>query len=219
MITKAWTALKAALCSRLMLAASYTEWLPGIPVWLRTLLIAVIPIVELRGAIPAAKIWGMGLGTAYLWAVIGNMIPIPFILLFLGPFSDWLRRHSQIMDRFFTWLFARTRRKHTKSFERWRDLALCIFVAIPLPGTGAWTGALVAFLFDVPFWRALFWIFLGVLLAGAAVTTVVYFVSTVPLWVTLASLAAMIALLVAVWLIGRRERVEDGTDVEAGAGG
>jgi len=172
--------------------------------------IAMIPIFELRGAIPAAEVWGMPLWSAYIWAVIGNMIPIPFILLFLGPVSDWLRRHSRSMDRFFTWLFARTRRKHSKAYERWKELALCLFVAIPLPVTGAWTGALAAFVFGVPFWPALLSIFCGVLIAGAVVTIVVLYVTSVPLWLTLVSAVLMGLLLLALWVVSQREK----TDVE-----
>lgn len=186
----------------------YVEWLGSIPVWIRTLLISMVPFIELRGAIPAASYWKAGLGTTFIWAVVGNMIPIPFILLLLGPISEWLRHRFGIMDRFFTWLFARTRRKHSKSFERWRDLALCFFVAIPLPGTGAWSGALAAFVFGVPFWRAIAAITCGVLMAGAVVTVVVYFVSTVPLWVTLLSALAMCLLFFFLWLSLRREKEE-----------
>jgi len=202
------------------LAATYAGWgnvfaspwyenlLTTVPVWFRTVVISMIPVVELRGAIPAAYHWKAGLGATFFWAVLGNMIPIPFILLLLGPVSDWLRRFGPL-DRFFSWLFERTRKKHGRSYERWRDLALCFFVAIPLPGTGAWTGALAAFVFDVPFWRALGAIFAGVLLAGAVVTLTVYFVSSVPLWVTLLSAGVMVLLLLSFWAYSRREKEEE----------
>ncbi|MGQ9537539.1 MAG: COG2426 family protein [Actinomycetota bacterium] len=190
------------------LAFSYVGELGNMPVWLRTLLISMVPFIELRGSIPAANYWGADLRTTFFWAVLGNMLPIPFILLLLGPVSEWLRRHSRHMDRFFAWLFSRTRRKHSRSFERWRDLALCFFVAIPLPGTGAWSGALAAFVFGVPFRRAMVAITCGVLIAGTVVTLVVYFVSSVPLWVTLVSAAAMAVLLGFLWFILRREREE-----------
>jgi len=193
---------------RVLFAPSYVEWLSGIPVWLRTLLISMVPFIELRGSIPAASYWKADLWTTFLWAVVGNMIPIPFILLLLGPISDWLRRRSRAMDRFFSWLFSRTRRKHSRSFERWRDLALCFFVAIPLPGTGAWSGALAAFVFGVPFRRAMVAITCGVLIAGVVVTLVVYFVSSVPLWVTLVSAAAMALLIAFLWFAMRREKEE-----------
>lgn len=197
--------LPARWRSALLFAASSRY--AGIPVWLRAAVIAMVPVFELRGAIPIAYLsWNMSIWHTYLWAVAGNMVPIPFILLFLGPFSDWLRRHSRHMDRFFAWLFARTRRKHGKAFERWRDVALCLFVAIPLPGTGAWTGALAAFVFDVPFWPAMAAIFAGVLIAGVVVSVVVYVFAAIPLWLTLVSAGAMLALLAGIWAYNRREK-------------
>ena len=197
-----------------LFSASISGTVSGIPIWLRAFLIAMIPILELRGAIPLAhNTWGMSLPQAYMWAVIGNMIPIPFVLLFLEPVSEWLRKRSAHIDRFFTWLFERTRRKHSKTFEKWRDVALCIFVGIPLPGTGAWSGALAAFVFDVPFWPALIAIFGGVLLAGGAVTVVILYFETFPLWLTLLSAVLMAAILLTVWLRGRRDRTA--LDVES----
>ncbi|MBU1672672.1 MAG: small multi-drug export protein [Actinobacteria bacterium] len=144
------------------------------PHWLATMLLAMIPLAELRGAIPIAHLtFHMPLWQAFIFAVIGNMIPIPFILWFLGPASKWLMEHSKLMDRFFNWLFARTRKKLLKQYELYEEIALAVFVAIPLPMTGAWSGAVAAFLFDIPFKKALFWIFIGVLGAGVAVTAVV----------------------------------------------
>ncbi len=205
----------ASTTIRYGLLAAAEPWYASIPVWLRTFLIAMVPIIELRGALPLAhSAWGMPLWEAYLWSVVGNMVPVPFILLFLEPVSEWLRRHSSVMDRFFSWLFARTRRKHSKTFEKWRDLALCVFVGIPLPGTGAWSGALAAFVFGVPFWPALVAIFFGVLLAGAAVTAVILYFETFPLWLTLASAAIMAGVLLGIWLMGRRERGESAPAAE-----
>lgn len=212
-ITEGFARLKCWLFS-----AALGSSVAGIPIWLRTFLIAMVPILELRGAIPLAhSSWGMSLPQAYMWAVIGNMIPIPFVLLFLEPVSNWLRKRSNRIDRFFTWLFARTRRKHSKTFEKWRDVALCIFVGIPLPGTGAWSGALAAFVFDVPFWPALIAIFGGVLLAGGAVTIVILYFETFPLWLTLLSVVLMAAVLLIVWLRGRQERDETGPEPEIAA--
>jgi uncharacterized membrane protein len=146
------------------------EWFHGFPPALATILISMIPIFELRGSIPTGVGMGMKVWEAFLWAVLGNMIPIPFILWFLEPFSDWLSRHSRVMERFFAWLFARTRKKHSRSFERWKEVALMIFVAIPLPMTGAWSGAVAAFVFGIPFIPALLYIFLGVAIAGIVVS-------------------------------------------------
>ncbi len=155
-------------------ALSWGKWFSSIPPWLATVLMAMIPLAELRGAIPVAHLtFHLPLWEAFIFAVIGNMIPIPFILLLLGPVSDWLMKHSKLMERFFNWLFARTRRKLQKKYELYAELALMVFVAIPLPFTGAWSGAVAAFIFDIPFKKALFWIFLGVLIAGCAVTAMV----------------------------------------------
>jgi uncharacterized membrane protein len=109
---------------------------------------------------------------AYLLSVFGNLLPIIPLLLFLGPVSDYLRRFA-IGDKFFTWLFARTRRKYIQDHENFGLTALAIFVAIPLPMTGAWTGCLVAFLLGFRFWHAFAANAAGVLIAGIIVTATV----------------------------------------------
>lgn len=147
-----------------------------------TLLISMLPISELRGAIPVAiGVYNMSATAAFLWAVLGNIIPVVFILWLLEAVSKFLSRHIYWFNRFFTWLFERTRRKHSKKFERWRDLALIILVAIPLPFTGAWTGVLAAFVFGVPIKRAFPLIVLGVLIAGLIVTSVTVGVINLPI--------------------------------------
>lgn len=130
------------------------------------------PISELRGAIPYAISQKVDWQLAFLWGVIGNMIPVIFILWFLDPVSKWLSKNFKIFDKFFTWLFHYTRTRHTAKVEKYQELALIILVAIPLPMTGAWTGSLVAFLFGMPYKKALPLIFLGVLIAGVIVTLV-----------------------------------------------
>jgi uncharacterized membrane protein len=193
-------------CNLLFALLDVSRWLEGIPIALRVVLISMVPVVELRGAIPVAMVtWDMPWNRAFLWSVLGNMVPIPFILIFLEPVSAWLMERSRLMDRFFTWLFRRTRRKHSHTFERWRDVALCLFVAVPLPGTGAWTGALAAFLFGVPFPRAMLSIFTGVILAGAVVTSVTYFFQHLPGWLTALSVAILVLVLLAAWWRGRNE--------------
>ena len=145
----------------------------GLPRELITVLIAMLPISELRGAIPWALAQpplggGLTWSEAYLYAVVGNFVPVIPLLLFLGPASKWLRRY-RIFDSFFEWLFARTRRRG-KVVERYEALGLVLFVAIPLPITGAWTGTVAAFLFGVRFWYALPAVIGGILLAGVVVT-------------------------------------------------
>lgn len=144
----------------------------GIPPWLATLLLAMLPVFELRGAIPVgSRVLGLPLAEAVAISVIGNMLPIIPILLLLGPISSWLSRWP-LFDRFFQWLFARTRSK-SDLVRRYELVGLMLFVAVPLPMTGAWTGAVAAFLFGIGFWPALGAIFLGVLIAGAVITALV----------------------------------------------
>lgn len=145
--------------------------------------ISTLPIVELRGAIPVGHVLLPDTDTStrlglddlkraariYLWAVLGNMIPVPFILLLLGPVSS-LCMKVPVGKRFFDWLFARTRRK-TAGVEKYETLGLTVFVAIPLPVTGAWTGAMAAFLMGLTLPHAMISIFLGVLIAGVIMTT------------------------------------------------
>ena len=127
----------------------------------------------MRGAIPLAiAFYGYEPLPAYLLSVLGNLLPVIPLLLFLGPVSDWLRRFV-VWDRFFTWLFARTRRKYIQEHESFGLTALAIFVAIPLPMTGAWTGCAIAFLVGFRFWPAFAAIAAGVLLAGVVVTATV----------------------------------------------
>lgn len=146
------------------------ELFGSVPHWLSTILLSATPISELRGAIPIAiGIYGMGPIETYILAVIGNMLPVIPLLLFLNPVSTYLRRFK-IWDMFFSWLFTRTHRKHSERFERYGTLALTIFVAIPLPVTGAWTGCAAAFVFGIKFRHALLAISSGVLIAGIIVT-------------------------------------------------
>lgn len=145
------------------------EWLSGASHELITLILAMAPISELRGAIPyAIGVADMAWQKAFLIAVTGNFVPVIPILYLVGPVSDRLRRF-RIFDRFFNWLFARTERKG-KLIARFELIGLVLFVAIPLPVTGAWTGAVAAFLFGVKKKLAIPAIFLGICLAGVVVT-------------------------------------------------
>ncbi|MBD3235960.1 MAG: ligand-binding protein SH3 [Candidatus Eisenbacteria bacterium] len=149
------------------------HWFAGLPKEWVVFVIAMFPIVELRGAIPWALSPAMGPALswlpAYLIAVVGNLVPIIPILLYLEPVSLYLRHRSRLADRFFGWLFARTRRRG-RLVERYGPIGLTLFVAIPLPITGAWTGSVAAFVFGVPLRRALPCVLLGVLISGAIVT-------------------------------------------------
>ncbi len=132
----------------------------------------MLPIVELRGSIPIGILeYNLNIPLVYLFSVIGNLIPIVFILLFLDKVDKWLRKRSKAMNTFFDWLYKRTYKRGGEQFKKWGAVTLIIFVAIPLPITGAWTGSVLALLFDVPFKKALFLIGIGVIISGVVVTT------------------------------------------------
>jgi uncharacterized membrane protein len=134
-----------------------------------TVVLAALPISELRGAIPyAMTVGGMNWREAFVLSVIGNFIPVLPILLLLESVSTWLRRY-RLWDRFFTWFFERTR-KRGRLVERFEAIGLILFVAVPLPVTGAWTGCVAAFLFKIPLKLAVPAILCGILIAGTVVT-------------------------------------------------
>jgi len=137
---------------------------------IQTFLLAMTPIGELRVSLPAAlTIYQLNWGAAYLISVIGNLVPVVFLLLFLEPVSNWLSRRSEICQKFFFWLFARTRKRYSFKMKKYGYPALIAFIAIPLPITGGWTGSIIAFLFKIPVKIAFPLISLGVIIAGAIV--------------------------------------------------
>ena len=138
---------------------------------LTTFFHAMIPVVELRTAIPfGIEMLGLPKETAFIWAVAGNMVPVFILLKLLDPVANFARKYIRPLDRFLEKLFAKTREKHNKKFKKYEALFLPIFVAIPLPGSGAWTGILIAFVFGIPYWKSIGLIFLGVTIAGIAMT-------------------------------------------------
>lgn len=140
---------------------------------IKILLTAMTPIGELRASIPLGlSILHQPWLLVFIVSVIGNMIPPVFILWLFPKISQWLMTNSKLMNKFLTWLFERTRKKAHDKIEKYGDLALIIFVAIPLPNTGAWTGTLAAWLFGIPMKRALPNVLYGVLIAGVIVTLI-----------------------------------------------
>jgi uncharacterized membrane protein len=140
-----------------------------------TIFLATLPILELRGALPVAILWKepLPLWQAYALAVFGNMLPIPFIIFLLQPITDFVRRWKH-GDAFVEWLFARTRRKG-KNIEKYEFWGLTIFVAIPLPMTGAWTGAMAGHLFGLKWYKTLCACFCGVCIAGVIMSALAIF--------------------------------------------
>ena len=133
-----------------------------------TFFMSMVPVIELRGAIPVGVAAGLPVWMAAVIAVIGNMVPIPFILLLLRHVFAWLRKVFG-MGRFIDSLEERARAKG-KTVKKYRTIGLIILVAIPLPGTGAWTGALVADVLNMRMKDALPAIFAGVCIAGVIVS-------------------------------------------------
>ena len=133
---------------------------------------AMVPVLELRGAIPVGVAAGLSPAVACVVSVLGNMVPVPFILLLIRRIFDWLRG-TRLFGPKIAWL---ERRAHLKGrvVRKYRLPGLIILVDIPLPGTGAWTGALVAALLDIRMRHAVPAIFLGVVIAGAIVTVLTY---------------------------------------------
>ena len=142
-----------------------------VPIFWRYILIvgvSMVPLIELRGAIPIGIAWGLDTLPTYLLCVIGNMIPVPFILLFIRAILKWMLKVPKLAP-IAEWI-DRKAKKNTKKVMKYASFGLFLFVAIPLPGTGAWTGALVAALLDMRMKYALPSILAGVLTAGFIMT-------------------------------------------------
>ena len=138
-----------------------------------TLLISMVPVLELRAAIPAGVIAGLDIPVVVAAAVIGNLIPIPFIIVFIRKIFKWMQTKSEKLAALVKRLEDKADRKKDKvlKYEFW---GLMFFVAIPLPGTGAWTGALIAAMLDMQLKRAFPAIAAGVVIAAVIVTVATY---------------------------------------------
>ena len=140
-----------------------------------TMLVAMLPVIELRGGIPFGVALGLNPWAAFFASVVGNLLPLPFIVVYIRRIFFWMRRHmprlNELVDRM-------ERKAHLKGRKvtRYKYLGLMIFVAIPLPGTGGWTGALVAAFLNMPLRKAMPAICTGVLIAGFLVTFLTYVV-------------------------------------------
>ena len=138
-----------------------------------TVLISMVPVLELRAGIPAGVIAGLSIKTAVIAAVIGNLIPIPFIIVFIRRIFNWMKGKSEWLAGIAAKMEAKADKNKEKvlKYEFW---GLMLFVAIPLPGTGAWTGALIAAMLDMQLKRAMPAIAAGVLIAAIIVSVATY---------------------------------------------
>ena len=135
-------------------------------------IVSMLPVLELRGGLIAAKIMEIDFLKAFIICYIGNMLPIPFILLFIRKIFNWLKKIPAV-EKTIVKLEARSIRKADK-IQKYRLWGLLLFVGIPLPGTGAWTGALIADLFDIRIKHSLPVIAAGVLIAGVIISALSY---------------------------------------------
>lgn len=145
-----------------------------IPNELIIFIISLLPVLELRGGLIAAKLLGVNFARAFVICYIGNIVPIPFILLFIRKIFQFLR-DKPLFSKIIEKLEIRSMRNSEK-VKRWRDWGLLLFVAIPLPGTGGWTGALIAALTDMRIKKSFPIISLGVLIAGIIMSVFAYLV-------------------------------------------
>ena len=134
-----------------------------------TFLVAMVPVVELRGAIPLGVSMGLTHLVSMLVSILGNMVPVPFIILFIRKVFEWLSARSDRLRRMVERMELKAEGKWDR-VHKYQFFALVLLVAIPLPGTGAWTGALVAALMNMRLRNAVPSIFLGVVIAGILVT-------------------------------------------------
>lgn len=138
-----------------------------------TFIVSMVPVIELRGAIPIGVGLGMSPLAALCVSIAGNLIPVPFIILFIRKIFQWMRHHMPRLEKLVSRMEEKAN-KHRDMVTKWEFWGLLILVAIPLPGTGAWTGALVAALMDLRLKKAFPAIFVGVIIAGLIVTGITY---------------------------------------------
>ena len=141
--------------------------------FIATFFISMVPVIELRGGLPYGIGFGLDYPLALTAAILGNMLPVPFIIAYISRIFIWLRGKHKKLDDFVTKMERRAHLKGQK-VEKYGPLMLLIFVGIPLPGTGAWTGALIAAMLDIRMKKALPAITAGVLTAGLLVAGVSY---------------------------------------------
>ena len=145
---------------------------------------SMIPIIELRGAIPMGAVFdstlgGMPFWFTYILSVAGNMLPVPFILLFIKKVIKWMSQSKiNFFNKVSNFLLNKVEKKRDR-IEKYSFWGVCLFVAVPLPVTGAWTGSLVAAMIDMKFWKAFLSCLFGVMIAGVIMTIASYGVAAI----------------------------------------
>ena len=151
------------------------EWLTGTVAgkMCATFLLSMMPVGELRFGLPYGIALGLEYPLALMAALLGNIIPVPFIIVYIKRIFAWMREHMPVFNSFITRMENKANLKG-ETVEKYGPIALLLFVAIPLPGTGAWTGALIAALLDMKTEKAVPYIMLGVVIAARIMTLVTY---------------------------------------------
>lgn len=137
-------------------------------------IISILPILELRGGLIAASLLNVSPLTGYIVSIIGNTLPVPFILLFINKILDWMEKSKiKWMNKLSKWLDKKAR-KHKDSIEKYGYLGLTLFVGVPLPGTGAWTGCLAASVLNMDKKKSFISIMLGIIMASIIMMLISY---------------------------------------------
>ena len=182
--------------------------LPIIVKYLLVWLISMVPIIELRGAIPIAEGLGLNIFIYYPLAIIGNMLPVPIIYLFARKVLEW-GKDKKIIGKFFTWCIEKGEKGGKKLKETAGNkgifFALLLFVGIPLPGTGAWTGTLAASFLNLDFKTSISAVTLGVLLAGIIMSLGSKIVSILG-WPGLLTIIAIILIIIIISIIKSKKK-------------
>ena len=146
------------------------SWFAGFPKELATFLIAIIPVTELRAALPLAyKVYGLSAFWAWFYSVAGTFFAMVLIVLLLDPVAKFLSKYIGIFHKFFDWLFEHTRKKNHEKMEKYGEWAIFILAATPIPFIGGFTGALAAFVFGVPLKKSIPLLLLGTMVSGIIV--------------------------------------------------
>ncbi len=156
-----------------MQGIDYVEIFKSIPPQLAVLLIAMLPIAENRVSVPIALgVYKMSVLSAIFWSVLGSILAAVLVVFFLDIARRAIIKRASLADRFFFWLYSRTEKRFIKKHEKWGDIALMLFVAVPLPVTGAWTGSIASFIFNIRPKRALLYISFGVIISATIMALV-----------------------------------------------
>ncbi len=154
-------------------AIYFIEIFKNLPPELSTFLLAIIPITELRASIPIAlSVYGLPVFSAMFFSILGDMIPIFIVLVGMEKVYRFVSRKSKCGKKFFDWFFSRTKNKFKGKYAKYGSLALILFVALPFPFTGSWSGSAAAFIFRIPFVKSFPLIFTGILISAILVTLI-----------------------------------------------